>query len=104
MHPFGPGTDVVFVVASSQGVKWNQVRIQPGAHFVVAQWVPFAALGQVHMGRLVRDGSVGFPGDERAVQGTVDLLFRHTLALKVRLGAPIGPRDNGAPNPDKELP
>jgi len=27
-----------------------------------------------------------------------------TLALKVRLGAPIGPRDSGAPNPDKELP
>jgi soluble lytic murein transglycosylase len=27
-----------------------------------------------------------------------------TLALKVRLGAPIGPRDSTAPSPDKELP
>ena len=27
-----------------------------------------------------------------------------TLALKVRLGAPIGPRDGNAPSPDKELP
>jgi soluble lytic murein transglycosylase len=27
-----------------------------------------------------------------------------TLALKARLGAPIGPRDAAAPQPDKELP
>ncbi|MFN9281650.1 MAG: transglycosylase SLT domain-containing protein [Betaproteobacteria bacterium] len=27
-----------------------------------------------------------------------------TLALKVRLGAPIGPRDGNAPSPDKDLP
>jgi soluble lytic murein transglycosylase len=26
------------------------------------------------------------------------------LALKVRLGAPIGPREGNAPSPDKELP
>ena len=48
--------------------------------------------------------------DVRAKMAVMALVFalhglvQIALALKVRLGAPIGPREGNAPSPDKELP